>query len=114
MEQPTQYEKAYITNLTNKYKKAAISLAKKSGGSADGSAHGDATLDGAVFQLYADKECTQKATVYDAAGNAKAAGVYQTSGGRLTTDYLRSGNTYYLKEIHAPTGFLLSDEVIEL
>ena len=107
VEHPTQYEKAYITNLTNKYKKEAISIAKKSGGSADGSAHGDATLDGAVFQLYADKECTQKATVYDAAGNAKAAGVYQTSGGRLTTDYLRSGNTYYLKEIQAPTGFLL-------
>lgn len=114
VEHPTQYEKAYITNLTNKYKKAAISIAKKSGGSADGSAHGDATLDGAVFQLYADKECTQKATVYDAAGNAKVAGVYQTSGGRLTTDYLRSGNTYYLKEIQAPTGFLLSDEVKEL
>lgn len=114
VEHPTQYEKAYITNLTNKYKKAAISIAKKSGGSADGSAHGDATLDGAVFQLYADKECTQKATVYDAAGNAKAAGVYQTIGGKLTTDYLRSGNTYYLKEIQAPTGFLLSDEVKEL
>lgn len=114
VEHPTQYEKAYITNPTNKYKKAAISIAKKSGGSADGSAHGDATLDGAVFQLYADKECTQKATVYDVAGNAKAAGVYQTIGGKLTTDYLRSGNTYYLKEIQAPTGFLLSDEVKEL
>lgn len=43
VEHPTQYEKAYITNLTNKYKKATISIAKKSGGSADGSAHGDAT-----------------------------------------------------------------------
>lgn len=50
----------------------------------------------------------------DKASNAKTAGVYRISGGKLTTDYLRSGNTYYLKEIQAPTGFLLSDEVKEL
>lgn len=50
----------------------------------------------------------------DTASNAKTAGVYRISGGKLTTDYLRSGNTYYLKEIQAPTGFLLSDEVKEL
>ncbi|MFR4745861.1 MAG: SpaA isopeptide-forming pilin-related protein [Clostridium sp.] len=114
VEHPTQYSKAYMTTITNKYKKATIEVTKKSGGSADGSAHGDATLDGAVFQLYSDKACTQKAKVFDAAGNAKTAGVYRISGGKLTTDYLRSGNTYYLKEIQAPTGFLLSDEVKEL
>ena len=114
VEHPTQYSKAYMTTITNKYKKATIVVAKKSGGSADGSAHGDATLDGAVFQLYSDKACTQKAKVFDAAGNAKTADVYRISGGKLTTDYLRSGNTYYLKEIQAPTGFLLSDEVKEL
>ena len=50
----------------------------------------------------------------DTASKAKTAGVYRISGGKLTTDYLRSGNTYYLKEIQAPTGFLLSDEVKEL
>lgn len=114
VEHPTQYSKAYMTTITNKYKKATIVVAKKSGGSADGSAHGDATLDGAVFQLYSDKACTQKAKVFDAAGNAKTADVYRISGGKLITDYLRSGNTYYLKEIQAPTGFLLSDEVKEL
>ena len=64
--------------------------------------------------MYSDKACTQKAKVFDAAGNAKTADVYRISGGKLTTDYLRSGNTYYLKEIQAPTGFLLSDEVKEL
>ena len=57
---------------------------------------------------------TQKAKVFDTAGNAKTADVYRISGGKLTTDYLRSGNTYYLKEIQAPTVFLLSDEVKEL
>lgn len=49
VEHPTQYSKAYMTTITNKYKKATIVVAKKSGGSADGLAHGDATLDGAVF-----------------------------------------------------------------
>lgn len=33
---------------------------------------------------------TQPAKVFDAAGNAKTADVYRISGGKLTTDYLRS------------------------
>ena len=53
-EHPTQYSKAYETNITNKYKKATIKVKKKAGNTADGKAHGDATLEGAVFQLYSD------------------------------------------------------------
>lgn len=113
-EHPTQYFKAYETSITNKYKKATIVVNKKNADSKDVKAHGDATLDGAEFQLYADKACATKATVYDAKGNSKTAGVYTISGGKLTTDYLRSGNTYYLKETKAPTGFLLNTEVKEL
>ena len=108
-EHPTQYSKAYETNITNKYKKATIKVKKKAGNTADGKAHGDATLEGAVFQLYSDAACTNKATVYDKSGNAKTAGEYKTTAdGTLTTDYLRSGNTYYIKELSAPKGFIVN------
>ena len=103
---------AYVTGVTNRYKKASIQVVKADGYSSDKKAHGDACLDGAEFQLYADAACTDQATVYDENGAAKKAGVYTTQNGELTTDFLRSGCTYYLKEITAPEGYLLSNEVL--
>lgn len=109
-EHPTQYSKAYQVSITNKYKKATIKVKKKAGNTSDGKAHGDASLEGAVFQLYSDAGCTNKATVYDKSGNAKTAGTYTTGAdATLTTDYLRSGNTYYIKEIAAPKGFIVNE-----
>ena len=72
----SDYEKAYQAGVTNKYKKASIRIEKYDGYSADGNAHGEANLDGAKFQLYADAACQTKATVYDVSGNAKTAGEY--------------------------------------
>ena len=109
---PSDYEKAYITGVTNKYKKASVNIIKADKYSADKQAHGEATLEGAQFELYADEACTTKATVYNANGQQMTAGVYTIQNGYVTTDYLRSGVTYYLKEIKAPVGYSLSNEVI--
>lgn len=109
-----EYSKAYITGVTNNYKKATINVVKIDMYSKDKKPHGDAKLDGAQFQLYADSACKTKATVYDSKGKAKTAGTYTVSGGKLTTDYLRSGTTYYLKEIKAPVGYTLASGVMDI
>lgn len=110
----SDYSKAYITGVTNKYKKASIKVVKVDKYSKDKKAHGDASLEGAEFQLYADASCTQKATVYGEDGRAKTPGIYIVKNGALTTDYLRSGSTYYLKETKAPTGYTLSNDILPI
>ena len=110
----SDYSGAYITGVTNRYKKATIDVVKIDKYSKDKKAHGDASLEGAQFQLYADVSCSNKATVYSAEGAAKTAGVYSVENGKLTTDYLRSGSTYYLKEVKAPTGYTLSNDVLPI
>lgn len=113
-EVPSDYSGAYITGVTNRYKKATIDVVKIDKYSKDKKAHGDASLEGAQFQLYDDVSCSNKATVYSAEGAAKTAGVYSVENGKLTTDYLRSGSTYYLKEVKAPTGYTLSNDVLPI
>ena len=108
----SDYSKAYSVGVTNNYKKATIKVVKVDKYSADKKAHGDASLEGAQFQLYADAGCSNIATVYDDKGTAKTAGVYMVKDGELTTDFLRSGNIYYLKEIKAPVGYTLSNDVL--
>ena len=108
----SDYFQAYTVGVTNKYKKAAIDVVKIDKYSKDRKAHGDASLEGARFQLYADASCTHKATVYSGDGRAMTADVYTVENGKLTTDYLRSGCTYYLKEVKAPIGYTLSNDVL--
>lgn len=108
----SNYSKAYSVGVTNRYKKATINVVKIDKYSADKKPHGDASLEGAQFQLYADASCTNKATVYDAQGIAKTAGIYTVQDGKMVTDFLRSGNTYYLKEVKAPVGYTLSNDVL--
>lgn len=109
---PSEYSKAYVTGVTNKYKKATIKVVKIDKYSSDKRAHGEASLEGAQFQLYAEQTCSNKATVYDTEGNAKTAGIYTVKDGMLGTDFLRSGNTYYLKEVKAPVGYTLSNDIL--
>lgn len=111
---PSEYSKAYVTGVTNKYKKATINVVKIDKYSDDKKAHGDASLEGAQFQLYAEAACTNKATVYDKNGTAKTAEIYTIKDGKLTTDYLRSGSTYYLKEIKAPVGYTLNKDILQI
>lgn len=63
---PSDYEKAYITGVTNNYKKASSNVIKADQYSADKKAHGDASLEGAQFQLYADRRNTSGNSAYGA------------------------------------------------
>lgn len=108
----SDYSQAYTVGVTNNYKKATIDVVKIDKYSEDKKPHGDASLEGARFQLYADASCTNKATVYSENGKAKTADIYTVQNGKLTTDYLRSGCTYYLKEVKAPQGYTLSNDVL--
>lgn len=110
----SDYSQAYTVGVTNNYKKATIDVVKIDKYSEDKKPHGDASLDDARFQLYADASCTNKATVYSEDGRAKTADIYSVKNGRLTTDYLRSGCTYYLKEVKAPKGYTLSNDVLPI
>ncbi|MCM1244613.1 MAG: SpaA isopeptide-forming pilin-related protein [Roseburia sp.] len=106
-----------VGTVTNKYKKVTVVGRKKAGNTVDGKAYGDATLAGAVYMLYSDAACTQPATVYTGENGTytKTCTGYTTDeNGKLDTDYLRCGVTYYAKEVTPPEGFLLSDEVIPI
>lgn len=58
-----------------------------------------ASVDGATFGLYSDSSCT------------KQVATATSSDGVVKFNYLAPG-TYYVKEISAPDGYLLSDEVL--
>lgn len=103
-----------VGTVTNQYKKVTVGAKKRAGNTADGKAYGNAKLSGAVYMLYSDAACTQPATVYtDENGTyTKTCAGYTTDGsGKISTDFLRCGTAYYLKEVSPPVGFLLSDEV---
>lgn len=98
----------------NNHKKATVKVKKLVSNTNDKKAHGDASVDGAVYQLFDDAACTKTATVYDSKGKDKTADLYIIKNGELETDYLRAGKTYYLKEEKAPEGFLLSTDVLKI
>lgn len=60
-----------------------------------------ADVDGAEFGLYSDSTCTNRIATAT------------SSDGKIKFDYLVP-NTYYVKEISAPEGYLLNDEVIKV
>ncbi len=101
-------------HIINHYKKVSLSIVKKDGYSKDEKAHGEATLNGAVFQLFQDAGCTVRAVVYDEKGREKKADKYSTKDGMLETDYLRCGTTYYLKEIVPPVGYQKSEMIMPI
>lgn len=93
------YVKAYQLDVTNKYKKVkvtAVKLDEETGKVAQG----DATLEGAVYGMYSDKDCTKLMKQYKTDKN-----------GQFETDYVRCGTDYYLKEITPPTGYLKNDTI---
>lgn len=109
------YGKATKLGIVNKYKKATIVVNKKVENTSDNTAHGDTSVDGAVYRMYTDAACTNPVTtVYDANGNAKAASDYTIKNGTLETDYIRTKDTVYIKEIKAPEGFLLDPTVHQI
>lgn len=109
------YGKATKLGIVNKYKKATIVVNKKVENTSDNTAHGDTSVDGAVYRMYTDAACTNPVTtVYDANGNEKAASDYTIKNGTLETDYIRTKDTVYIKEIKAPEGFFLDPTVHQI
>lgn len=109
------YSKATKIGITNKYKKATIIVNKKVENTSDKTAHGNTSVDGAVYRMYTDAACTKPVTtVYDSNGNAKAASDYTIKNGTLETDYIRTKDTVYIKEIKAPEGFFLDPTVHQI
>ncbi|MCI8365367.1 MAG: hypothetical protein HFG34_10550 [Eubacterium sp.] len=103
-----------VGTVTNQYKKVTVAVQKSAGNTFDGKAYGDASLAGAVYMLYSDAACTQPATVYTSENGTytkTCAGYTTDAEGKFSTDFIRCGTTYYLKEVSPPVGFLLSDEV---
>lgn len=98
----------------NKYKKASVQVNKLVSNTRDKKAHGEVSVDGAMYQLYSDADCTEKAGVYMSDGTPKRADIYVIKNGKLETDYLQAGKTYYLKEIKAPEGFFISNDVLKI
>lgn len=111
---PALYSLAYQLNITNNYKRASVKVVKVDKYSNDKKPHGEADLNGAEFMLYEDQGCTRVAMVFDANGNPKDGGVYTVKNGSFSTDYLKSGVTYYLKETKSPKGYTLSNDVIPI
>lgn len=106
-------QETYTQYVVNPYKKVSFEVKKEDNYAADGKEHGDTELDGAVYIVYEDKECSKIATLYNQNGE-ETDGVYEVKNGRFVTDYLRAGKTYYLKEAESPEGYLISNEVIPL
>ena len=110
----SEYKLAYKLGVSNKYKKVSIKVNKVDSYANDKKAHGNASLDGAEFKLFADSSCKTAATVYTASGTKKTAGTYTVKNGNFETDYLKTGKSYFLKETKPPVGYLLNEEVKEI
>ncbi len=76
-------------------------------------AHGDATLEGAIYGLYANEDITNKATgtIIHAKDSLIDTRTTDKGGKMLPFEKLNFGE-YYLKEIQAPNGYMLSDEKV--
>lgn len=107
-------ELPYEMEIQDNYKKVALAIKKKDGYSSDEKEHGDAKLDGAVFGIYVDRECTKKAEFYKENGKSTTDNMFETKNRQFETPYLRCGQSYYLKEIEAPKGYKLSTDVREI
>lgn len=95
------YSRAYVIKpLVNDNKKYTVTVEKKDGYSEDGMPYGYATLQGARYQFFEDKECKTPATLFDAFGNKTDENMYLTDeNGRFESLYLVAGKTYYLKDV---------------
>ncbi len=111
------YSKNIIETVKNDYKRVSYKIKKNDDYATDKKAHGDAVLQGAAYRLYSDASCTVPARVYtDENGtySAECPVLVTDANGEFTTPYLRSGVTYYLKEIKPSRGYLLNENAIPL
>lgn len=96
----SNYKLAYKPVLVDKYKKVKIEITKKDAENNSTTAQGDATLVGAVYGVYSDAACTKLLDSYKTGNDCT-----------FETKYYRCGQTYYIKEITPPTGYLKNNQV---
>jgi fimbrial isopeptide formation D2 family protein/LPXTG-motif cell wall-anchored protein len=71
-------------------------------------------LEDCLFGLYTDSACTKPYIPLDKQGQPTSAlQAYSDATGRITFEGLDAG-TYYLKEISAPTGWIKSNEILQI
>ncbi len=104
-------EHPYELEIKNNYKKVKLSIKKQDGYSNDKKAHGAATLEGAVFAVFTDANCTRRAQFVTAAGKPAESEFTTDKDGKFETGYLRCGQTYYIKELKAPEGYKKNSEI---
>ena len=114
VEVQSDYSLVYRQDVINKFKKVAVKVTKVDSKTNLPYPLGDGKLDGAVFELYEDKDCTKKAVVFDKNGNEKTSGSYTVTNGMIQTDYIIPNKSYYLKEVKAPVGYKLQNDVMEI
>ena len=107
-------EQPFELEIKDNYKKAALSVKKVDGYSTDKKAHGDASLDGAVFGIYRDSECEKPATFFQKDGTPQKGNEFTVKNGAFETGYLRCGMSYYIKELEAPKGYKLKTDVTKI
>ncbi len=99
---------AIYFNLTPRY---GFELVKQD--SVDG--HG---LDGAVFGVYTDIDCTEPAMLWTSEASylndEKNTNIFTAKNGMVNFWGVSAGKVYYLKELIAPTGYPLTDDVIRI
>lgn len=96
----SNYTLAYKPVLKDKYKKVKLEITKKDAETNSTTPQGDATLVGAVYGVYSDATCTKLLDSYKIGSDCT-----------FETKYYRCGQTYYIKEITPPTGYLKNNQV---
>ncbi len=110
----SHYSLAVNETVVNNHKKIKLQISKKDSKSSDGKARGAASLGGAVYGIYSNSGCTTFATLYNNNGNKlnKQAKYTTDANGKISMgEYLRAGQTYYIKEITPPVGYLLDSTI---
>lgn len=92
----------YNIVLTNTLQKGYLKVLKKSDDSTFTSGNGNYSLEGAVYTVYTDQNCTSK---------AKYSGELKTDASGATGTVEILPGTYYVKETTAPKGFELDSQV---
>jgi len=99
---------AIYFNLTPRY---GFELIKQDSVDANG-------LDGAVFGVYTDIDCTEPATLWTSEAayqnDESSTNTFTAQNGIVRFWGVSAGKVYYLKELVAPTGYPLTDDVIRV
>lgn len=102
-----EYPLAMKVKVRDRYKKAKVTFQKKDADTKKSAPQGDATLDGAVYEVYG----INNAMICDGNGNKNQRVQYTVKDGCFQTDYLQCGKEYYVREMKPSQGYMLDEEL---